>query len=55
LGRWFVNCLEFGQVNRSIEAEAVVAQRSEFVLTIVFVNQWAANGEKQYEERYGQF
>ena len=41
--------------NRSIEAEAVVAQRSEFVLTIVFVNQWAASGEKQYEERYGQF
>ena len=42
---WCVNCRQFSQVNRSGQAEKRVC--------IVFVNQWAANGEKQDEVRKG--
>ena len=39
-------------VDRSGQIEAFVAQRQ---VCTVFVNQWAANGEMQDAERYGQF
>ena len=48
LAGWFAN-FKFSHVVRSGRVEAVV------VVCTVFVNQWAANGEKRDEERYGQF
>ena len=45
LAGWFVNFQEFSQVDRSTRAEADVAQSKQ--VCTVFMNQWAANGEKQ--------
>ena len=48
----FVN-FKFSQVARSGRAEA--SRGTEKRVCAVFVNQWAASGEKQDEERYSQF
>ena len=48
----FVN-FKFSQVARSGRAEASCG--TEKRVCTVFVNQWAASGEKQDEERYSQF
>ena len=47
---WLVDSQEFSQVAMSSRDGAVIAERS----CNVFLNQWAASGEKQDEEKCGQ-
>ena len=50
----YENCREFRQADRNGRIEAVVRSTEKRVCT-VFVNQWAASGEKQDEERFVSF